>query len=185
MSDATTPTPLASKLGLTGEAVFTVVGAPADFAETLGDYGDAVWQRSLLSPLDAVIAFFTSRERLSTTWPKLTEALAPDGGIWIAWPKQSSGVPTDLNDDVLRAVLLPTGWVDNKVCAIDDTWTGLRFVLRKELRPGEKGTKRPGDKHPGDGGGRAAAGKRPREKTGRGTPDKSRKRPLGGTDRRR
>jgi hypothetical protein len=185
MTEPATPTSLASKLELVGDAVFTVVGAPPGFAETLGDHGDAIWQRSLLSPLDVVIAFFTSRERLSSTWAKLIEPLAPDGGIWIVWPKQASGVATDLNDDVLRALLLPTGWVDNKVCAIDDTWTALRFVLRKELRPGEKGTKRPGDKHPGEGGGRAAAGKRPREKTGRGTPDKSRKRPLGGTDRRR
>lgn len=160
-------TPLPAKLGITGDAVFTVVGAPDGFADTLGDYGDAVWQRSLLSPLDVVVAFFTSRERLSTTWPKLAAPMAPDGAVWIAWPKQTSGVATDLTEDVLRAVLLPTGWVDNKVCAIDDTWSGLCFVLRKELRPGAKAAKRPGEKHPGEKAGRAAAGKpgkRPNDK---------------------
>ena len=128
-------TPLPKKLGIVGDAVFTVRHAPADFAETLGDYGDAVWQRSLLAPIDVVVAFFTQRKVLVAEWPKLTEAVHPAGGVWIAWPKKTSGVATDITEDVLRALLLPTGWVDNKVCAIDNTWSGLRFVLRKENRP--------------------------------------------------
>ena len=132
-------TPLPKKLGIVGDAVFVVLDAPLDFEDTLGDYGDAVWQKSLLAPLDVVVAFFTKRLKLNAAWPKLTKAAAPDGGIWVAWPKKSSGVPTDITENVLREDLLPTGWVDNKVCAIDDTWSGLRFVLRKELR-------RPGDK---------------------------------------
>jgi hypothetical protein len=131
-------TPLPKKLGIVGEAVFVVVNPPGGFAETLGDYGDAVWQKSLLAPLDVVVAFFTSRSKLVLAWPKLTAAAAPDGGVWVAWPKKTSGVATDITEDVLRAELLPSGWVDNKVCAIDDIWSGLRFVLRKELR-------RPGD----------------------------------------
>ena len=64
------------------------------------------------------------------------KALPPDGGLWIAWPKRSSGVATDITEDTIREVGLPTGMVDNKVCAIDETWSGLRLVLRKELRPG-------------------------------------------------
>jgi hypothetical protein len=132
-------TPLPKKLGIVGDAVFVVVDPPDGFVETLGDYGDAVWQRSLLAPLDVVVAFFTSRSKLIAAWPKLTAAATPSGGVWVAWPKKTSGVATDITEDVLRAELLPTGWVDNKVCAIDDTWSGLRFVLRKELR-------RPGDK---------------------------------------
>ena len=128
-------TPLPKKLGIVGDAVFTVSHAPADFADTLGDYGDAVWQKSLLAPIDVVVAFFTERKALMAEWPKLTEAAKPAGGVWIAWPKKSSGVKTDITEDVLRAHLLPTGWVDNKVCAIDNTWSGLRFVLRKENRP--------------------------------------------------
>jgi len=67
-------------------------------------------------------------------WPQLTTAVAPNGAVWIAWPKRTSGVATDITEDVLREEFLPTGWVDNKVCAIDDTWSGLRFALRRELR---------------------------------------------------
>lgn len=123
------------KLGIVGDTVFTVRHAPDDFAETLGDYGDAVWQSTLLAPIDVVVAFFTERKTLAAEWSKLTEAAKPAGGVWVAWPKKTSGVPTDITEDVLRAQLLPTGWVDNKVCAIDSTWSGLRFVLRKENRP--------------------------------------------------
>jgi hypothetical protein len=132
-------TPLPKKLGIVDDAVFVVVNPPDGFPATLGDYGDAVWQKSLLAPVDVVVAFFTSRSKLISAWSKLTAAAAPNGGVWVAWPKRSSGVATDLTEDVLRAELLPTGWVDNKVCAIDETWSGLRFVMRKELR-------RPGDK---------------------------------------
>jgi hypothetical protein len=132
-------TPLPKKLGIVGDVVFVVVDPPEGFAETLGDYGEAVWQKSLLAPIDVVVAFFTSRAKLVAAWPRLTKATAQDGGIWVAWPKKSSGLPTDITENVLREELLPSGWVDNKVCAIDDMWSGLRFVLRKELR-------RPGDK---------------------------------------
>jgi hypothetical protein len=128
-------TPLPKKLGIVGDAVFVVFDGPDDFEETLGDYGDAVWQKSLLAPLDVVVAFFTSRAKLNAVWPRLTKAAAPDGYVWVAWPKKASGVPTDITETGLREDLLPTGWVDNKVCAIDDMWSGLRFVLRKELRP--------------------------------------------------
>jgi hypothetical protein len=128
-------TPLPKKLGIVGDAVFVVLDAPLDFEDTLGDYGDAVWQHSLLAPLDVVVAFFTSRAKLVSAWPRLTKAAAPNGGIWVAWPKRSSGVVTDISENTLREDILPSGWVDNKVCAIDDTWGGLRFVLRKELRP--------------------------------------------------
>ena len=127
-------TPLPKKLGIVDDTVFTVRHAPAGFAETLGDVSGAVWQRSLLAPLDVVVAFHTTRATLMKEWPALTEAAQPDGAVWVAWPKKTSGVPTDLTEDVLRELLLPTGWVDNTVCAIDATWSGLRFVLRKELR---------------------------------------------------
>jgi hypothetical protein len=129
-------TPLPKKLGIVGDAVFTVINAPAGFTALLGDIGDAVWQRNLMPPIDVVVAFFTDRARLEAKWPSLTDAAMPDGGVWICWPKKTSGVPTDLTEDVLRAMLLPTGWVDNKVCAVDDTWSALRFVQRKELRHG-------------------------------------------------
>jgi hypothetical protein len=135
-------TPLPKKLGIGDESVFTVRHAPPGFAETLGDVGGAVWQKSLLAPLDVVVSFHVTRETLLAEWPALTEAAAPAGAVWVAWPKKTSGVATDLTEDVLRDILLPTGWVDNKVCAIDATWSGLRFVQRKELRRPRDAAKR-------------------------------------------
>jgi hypothetical protein len=126
-------TPLPKKLGIVGDAVFTVIGAPVDFATTLGDYGDAVWQRTLLAPLDVVVAFFTERARLVAAWPTLTAAAEPAGAVWVAWPKKASGVATDITEDTLRADLLPTGWVDNKVCAIDDYLFGCGRTRRYGL----------------------------------------------------
>ena len=127
-------TPLPKKLGIVGDAVYVLVNPPAGFTELLGDVGDAVLQRNLMPPIDVIVGFFTERARLEAKWPSLIEAAQPDGAVWVAWPKKTSGATTDITEDVLRAALLPTGWVDNKVCAIDDTWSGLRFVLRKELR---------------------------------------------------
>jgi hypothetical protein len=118
--------------------VFTLAGAPRGFLESLGDLGDAVLQRNLMPPIDVVVAFFTERAQLVAKWPELSDPAAPDGAVWIIWPKKASGVATDITEDVLRAELLKTGWVDNKVCAVDDTWSGLRFVLRKEHRPSWK-----------------------------------------------
>lgn len=135
-------TPLPRKLGLGDDTVFTVRHAPPGFAETLGDVGDALWQKTLLAPLDVVIAFHLTCTALVEEWPRLAAAAEPDGAVWVAWPKKTSGVATDLTEDVLRDVLLPTGWVDNKVCAIDATWSALRFVQRKELRRPRDAAKR-------------------------------------------
>ena len=135
MSAGYSGTPLPKKLGIVDDVVFTVLHAPPGFKATLGDYGNAVWQRNLMPPIDVIVAFFTERVKLRDEWPTLTEAAQPAGGIWVAWPKKASGVATDIVEDALRATLLKTGWVDNKVCAIDDTWSGLRFELRAENRP--------------------------------------------------
>jgi hypothetical protein len=137
MSSGNSTTPLAKKLGLIDDTVFTVRRAPEHFADMLaadGGLGDAVWQHSLMAPLDVVIAFHTQRVVLLADWPKLVAPLQPAGAVWIVWPKRTSGVETDITEDVLRAEILPTGWVDNKVCSIDDTWSALRFVKRVELR---------------------------------------------------
>jgi hypothetical protein len=127
-------TPLPKKLGITGESVYVLRHAPAGFGHTLGDVGEAVEQRNLMPPIDVIVTFHTERAKLVAEWDALTAAAEPDGTVWVAWPKRASGVPTDITEDTLRADLLPTGWVDNKVCAIDDTWSGLRFVQRKALR---------------------------------------------------
>ncbi len=135
MNAGNSGTPLPKKLGITGDAVYVLINPPAGFTELLGDVGDAVLQRNLMAPIDVIVAFFTERARLEAKWPSLIEAAQPLGAVWVAWPKKSSGVATDITEDVLRAALLKTGWVDNKVCAIDDTWSGLRFVMRKDTRP--------------------------------------------------
>jgi hypothetical protein len=128
-------TPLPKKLGITEGKRFAVRSAPAGFAETLGELpAGAEWLRQARPGLDIVIAFFTERAALARSWERLTAAVAPNGTVWVAWPKRASGVATDITEDVLRDELLASGWVDNKVCAIDETWSGLRFALRRELR---------------------------------------------------
>ena len=86
------------------------------------------------APIDAAHVFVVERATLEAKLHQLMPLLGPSGFIWVSWPKKASKVPTDITEDVLRELLLPTGWVDNKVCAIDDTWSGLRFALRVELR---------------------------------------------------
>jgi hypothetical protein len=82
-----------------------------------------------------VVAFFTRRRELERRFPSLSRAIFPAGALWVAWPKRASGVDTDLTEDAVREVALPAGLVDNKVCAIDATWSGLRLVHRLENRP--------------------------------------------------
>jgi hypothetical protein len=84
--------------------------------------------------LDVLVAFVRSRAELERRLPALRRRMAPAAGLWIAWPKKSSGVRTDMTEDVVRDVALPTGLVDNKVCALDETWSGLRLVIRREHR---------------------------------------------------
>ena len=80
---------------------------------------------------DVVVAFFVERAEFERRIGSLSAMIVPDGGLWVAWPKRSSGVPTTMSDHVVREVALPLGLVDNKVCAIDDTWSGLRVVWRR------------------------------------------------------
>lgn len=126
--------PLEDKLGIGPDSVHVLLHAPAGFALRGG-----IAQRSLLPPVDVILTFHTRRAALLAEWPKLTAAAEPVGAVWVAWPKRTSGVPSEITEDTLRADLLPTGWVDNKVCAIDATWSALRFVRRVErLRPRDR-----------------------------------------------
>ena len=128
-------TPLARKLGLKPGMRVVYAGAPDGFDDLLGELPDGVVvRRQLRGPLDLVVCFVTARRDLEKRLPKLRAALAPAGMLWIAWPKRASGVATDMTEDVVREVALPTGLVDTKVAAIDATWSGLRLVIRKELR---------------------------------------------------
>jgi hypothetical protein len=128
-------TPLPQKLGIEQGTLLATLHAPDDFDDTLGELPpEAQLLIRVQTGLDLVVAFYTKQSALQREWPRLTAAVAPNGTVWIAWPKKASKVATDITEDVLRELLLPTGWVDNKVCAIDDTWSGLRFALRRELR---------------------------------------------------
>ena len=80
------------------------------------------------------MCFVTRRRELQRRAPRLRETVAPDGMVWVCWPKRAAKVDTDVTEDVVREVLLPTGLVDTKVAAVDETWSGLRLVVRRELR---------------------------------------------------
>ena len=121
-------TPLLQKLGIKEGARVRLAGAPDGFARTIG-----VAPRSR-GEADVVVLFTRSLSALERDFPRLRKSLHPDGGLWVAWPKKSSGVPTDVDENRVRAVGLGHGLVDNKVCAIDDTWSGLRFVVRLKDR---------------------------------------------------
>ena len=124
------------KLGIKPQSRLALVGAPHGFDQVLGELPDGVQVlRRLGTELDVIVAFFDRSPALERRLPALRTALTPAGGLWIAWPKKASGVPTDLTDNVVRELGLAAGLVDNKVCAIDETWSGLRLVFRLADRP--------------------------------------------------
>ncbi|CAN5560555.1 hypothetical protein BH10ACT1_BH10ACT1_04760 [soil metagenome] len=133
-------TPLAKKLGIKPGHGVALVDAPEGFAgvlaETLPEDVSvrAGTDRTSGRLVDVEVAFFTERARLDQLVDQLIEGLDVDGGLWVAWPKRASKVPTDITEDTVREVFLPLGLVDNKVCAIDEVWSGLRVVWRRELR---------------------------------------------------
>jgi hypothetical protein len=128
-------TPLVRKLGIAQDGRVAFPGAPAEFAAALGELPDrVVIKRRTVPPLDVVVAFFDRRAAIERRFERLAEAVYPDGGLWIAWPKRASGIATDVTEDVVREIALAAGLVDNKVCAIDGTWSGLRLVHRVENR---------------------------------------------------
>ena len=128
-------TPLVKKLGIGPDAVVALVHPPAGFVATLDPLPEHTRLDGTLDrPVDVCVFFTTERSTFEGALPALSAAVFPAGGLWIAWPKRASKVPTDMTEDVVREVALPTGLVDNKVCAIDAVWSGLRLVHRKELR---------------------------------------------------
>jgi hypothetical protein len=88
--------------------------------------------------VDLIVGFVTQRDHLARNIGWLVTTLPVDGAFWVAWPKRTAKMATDMTEDAVREIALPMGWVDVKVCAIDATWSGLKLVLRKELRPTEK-----------------------------------------------
>ncbi len=128
-------TPLAKKLGIGTDHRVWLAQAPANYTTLVAPLPDGVTFVSKPSHTTDVAHVFTSkRAELDKTLRTLRKALRPDAAIWVSWPKKASKQPTDITEDVIREVALPMGFVDIKVCAVDDTWSGLKLVVRKELR---------------------------------------------------
>jgi hypothetical protein len=130
-------TPLARKLGINDGHRVAFPSAPDEFSGVLGELPAGVSVRPRpRGPLDVIVFFTKRRAELERRLPALRRAMDPAAGLWIAWPKRSSGVETDVTEDVARELGLAHRLVDNKVCAIDETWSGLRLVIRLEDRGG-------------------------------------------------
>jgi hypothetical protein len=122
-------TPLVRKLGLREDQALRYVAAPPGFRELIGPL-PAGAHESADGPYDLIVLFASERAILAEAIPAQLAAMEQAGMLWVAWPKRASKVPTDITEDVVREIALPTGLVDNKVCAIDATWSGLRLVIR-------------------------------------------------------
>ena len=144
-SPATSATPLYRKLGIKAGHRVAVLQAPDGFEALLGQLPEGVeLLRSLAGvgtgeaeaaePFDVIVWFGTSRDGLREIIDTVRGVLSQAGGLWIGWPKRNSGIETSVDADVVREIALPTGLVDNKICAIDASWSGIRLVLRRELR---------------------------------------------------
>ena len=128
-------TPLARKLSLKDGLRTWWEGMPAGVrAEIEGDGLALTHLAAPVGPIEAAHVFVTSRAALEDAVHRLLPLLAPTGFLWISWPKSASKVPTDITEDAIRDVALPTGLVDVKVCAVDATWSGLKLVIRKDRR---------------------------------------------------
>ena len=129
-------TPLSKKLGLKPPMTLAAIGAPADYPEWLAPLpeGVRITSRAGAAPV-AVHLFVTRRAELGKRLMALRKDLEPSGFVWVSWPKKSSGVATDITEDTIREVALPLGFVDIKVCAVSDVWSGLKLVIRKSERP--------------------------------------------------
>lgn len=128
-------TPLAKKLGIFEGAQVALIRAPDGIEGLLAPLPAGVkLRRSLGSGADVILFFTMSRRSLENRIDRLKSAISPDKVLWVAWPKKAAKVATDMTEDVVREVALPTGLVDVKVCAIDETWSGLKLVVRRSLR---------------------------------------------------
>lgn len=128
-------TPLAKKLGIKAQANVVAVGAPKEYRQLLEPLPASVTFSSTVNRTTDVVHIFSTRKSdLSAALAAYRRTLDSQATVWVSWPKKSAKVPTEITEDVVREVALPLGFVDVKVCAIDETWSGLKLVVRKELR---------------------------------------------------
>jgi hypothetical protein len=124
--------PLAKKLAIAEGSTLALIAAPPGVITGLP--AGVTVKNQARGSADVVVAFFTQRKDFERRIDALSKMIFPSGGLWIAWPKRASGLETTMHEGVVREVALPLGLVDNKVCAIDETWSGLRIVWRRERR---------------------------------------------------
>lgn len=127
-------TPLAKKLGIKAGSSVRLIHQPANYLELFESFPDVNLASDSNLATNLIHFFTVSRAELSSLLPRLKNEIARDGCIWVSWPKKSSRVDTDITEDVIREVALPLGLVDVKVCAVDETWSGLKLVIRVENR---------------------------------------------------
>ena len=128
-------TPLPQKLGIKPGTIVVAIAAPENYRKLLGQIPSGVnFATRPVGNTKFIHLFVKERRVLQTELESLRRKIAEDAAVWVSWPKKSSGVPTDVTEDVIRAVALPIGFVDIKVCAIDDTWSGLKLMIRRENR---------------------------------------------------
>ena len=128
-------TPLAAKLGLKTDSKIAVVGAPIDYLQIVSPLPEGVKvSRRTSRNVDLVHVFSTRRVELAERLKSYRTALKPTVAVWVSWPKKASRVPTDITEDTIREVALPLGFVDVKVCAVSEVWSGLKLVVRNNLR---------------------------------------------------
>ena len=128
-------TPLVKKLGIKPPLTLVAIDAPPEYRSWLGELPDGVRIISKAGkPLQAVHLFVTRRARLGKELAKYRQQLEQNGFLWVSWPKKSAKVDTDITEDTIREVALPLGFVDIKVCAVSDVWSGLKIVIRKNAR---------------------------------------------------
>jgi hypothetical protein len=128
-------TPLPQKLGIKPGMTIHVVDAPLDYAALIAPLDQKVAFATRLSKeVDILHAFVTTRGRLEDVLDRARAGLGPDAVVWLSWPKKTSGIRSEVTEDVVREAALPLGFVDVKVCAVDNTWSGLKLVVRKTLR---------------------------------------------------
>jgi hypothetical protein len=132
-------TPLIQKIGIKPGHRIVLRNHPASFVKNLGKLPEGVESSERLSGSANVVVYFTDKlAELAKDFPRLATALVPDGMVWIGWPKKASGRPTDVTEDLVRKTGLDCGLVDVKICAIDETWSGLKFVIRVKDRPAKQ-----------------------------------------------
>lgn len=128
-------TSLPKKLGITESTRLVVLGEPREYAALIGPLPAGVVRLASPSKTASLVhVFVTEREVLSAQLKELRAALGPEAAVWVSWPKKASKVPTTVTEDTIRELALPLGFVDVKVCAVSEVWSGLKLVVRKELR---------------------------------------------------